>query len=315
THACPEYARGGARALPQPPAIYTSAQSHDSIVKAARMCGLGTEAVRVLAVDASLQLVPEAVTAAVARDRAAGTRPLMLVATAGTTSTGVVDPIAALAELAAAEGLWLHADAAWGGMAALVEELRGEIAGIERADSITFDAHKSLSAPMGAGVFLTRHRDILERTFRVAADYMPRDGEAVGADIVDPFAHSMQWSRRFIGLKLFLSLAVAGWGGYEAALRHQTAMGELLRQLARAAGWRVVNQTRLPLVCLGDPGCDIEATVRAVVASGEAWVSSVTLPGGSKAIRACITNYRTQAEDVAALVASLGRHRQAAGAR
>ncbi|HWG38389.1 MAG TPA: pyridoxal-dependent decarboxylase [Terriglobales bacterium] len=308
THAFPEYGRGGARALPQAPAIYVSALAHDSVKKAARLCGLGTECVRALAVDEELRMPAEAVAREIRADRAAGVRPLMVVATAGTTGTGVADAIAELAEVAAEQRVWLHADAAWGGMAALVPELRRVLDGIERADSITFDAHKSLSVPMAAGMLLTRHAGILERTFSVAADYMPRDGAGVSDALEDPFAHSMQWSRRFIGLKLFLSLAAAGWAGYEAALRHQVAMGDRLRSAAEAAGWRVVNRTPLPLACLARPETDIEATVRAVVASGEAWISSVRLPQGP-AIRACITNYRTQAADVEALLASLEEHR------
>ncbi|MGH9486562.1 MAG: pyridoxal phosphate-dependent decarboxylase family protein [Terriglobales bacterium] len=315
THAFPEYARGGARALPQAPAIYVSSQSHHSMLKAARLCGLGTDVVRVLEVDAGLRLQPEAAAAALGRDRSVGLRPLLLVATVGTTSAGVVDPVGALAELAAREGLWLHADAAWGGLAALVPELHPVIAGIERADSITFDAHKSLSVPMAAGMLLTRHPEILERTFRVGENYMPRDAAARGDAGVDPFAHSMQWSRRFIGLKLFLSLAVAGWGGYTAVLRHQLAMAELLRTAAPAAGWRVVNDTPLPLVCLADAaeGGDrpeyIEAMVRAAVASGEVWVSAAALPHRRAAIRCCITNYRTQPADLQALLACLNRAR------
>lgn len=308
-HASPDFARGGVRALAAPPVLYVSALAHDSFAKAARLCGLGAESVRALPLDAGLQLPAAAVAQAIAADRARGLAPLLVVATAGSTAAGVVDPIAGLAEVAAAAGCWLHVDAAWGGFAAFLPELRELLAGIERADSITFDAHKSLSVPMGAGIFLTRHPDILTRTFGLAADYMPRDAAGVAAPPPDPFAHSMQWSRRFIGLKLFLSLAAAGWPGYEATLRHQVAMGELLRQGAAAAGWRIANATPLPLVLLADPGCDLPATAQAVVASGEAWISSVTLPGGGSAIRACITNYATQPADVAALLDALRRHR------
>ncbi|MGH9478727.1 MAG: pyridoxal phosphate-dependent decarboxylase family protein, partial [Terriglobales bacterium] len=162
THTFPEYGRMGARALGVAPAIYVSELSHDSIRKAARLCGLGTEAVRALPVDAGLRLRAATVAEVIARDRAAGMQPMLVVATAGATSTGVLDPVAELAGLAAAEGLWLHTDAAWGGMAALVEELRPALDGIERSDSITFDAHKSLCVPMGAGMLFTRHPGVLE---------------------------------------------------------------------------------------------------------------------------------------------------------
>jgi glutamate/tyrosine decarboxylase-like PLP-dependent enzyme len=308
-HANPDFAARGVRALPAPPAIYVSRFGHDSVAKAARMCGLGSECVRALPVDRGLRLSPAAVAEAIAADRGRGWAPQLLVATAGSTAAGVVDPLSELAEIAARAGIWFHIDAAWGGFAAFLPELRPLVAGIDRADSITFDAHKSLSVPMGAGMFLTRRRDILTRTFALPADYMPRDAAGVEAPLPDPFAHSMQWSRRFIGLKLFLTLAVAGWPGYEQALRHQLAMGDRLRQGALAGGWRLANATPLPLVLLADPACDIGATVRAVVASGEAWVSSVTLPSSESAIRACITNYATQPGDVDALLAALRRHR------
>ncbi|HXR97447.1 MAG TPA: aminotransferase class V-fold PLP-dependent enzyme [Terriglobales bacterium] len=314
THASPRFAREGVRAMASSPLLYVSALSHDSVLKAARLCGLGTDAVRIVAVDSRLRLAPETVGAAMERDRAAGNAPIMLVATAGSTSAGVIDDIAGLGAIARRHGAWFHVDAAWGGMAALLPELYSLLDGIGQADSITFDAHKSLSTPMGAGIFLTRHPDILEHTFRVNADYMPRDGASQAGNMIDPFAHSMQWSRRFTGLKLFLSLAVAGWEGYAGALRHQVAMGERLCRQARADGWKVVNDTPLPLALLTDGGgVDAAAVAQAVVASGEAWVSSVRLPSGAAAIRACITNYRTQPADVDALIASLGRARAALG--
>ncbi|MGH9843553.1 MAG: pyridoxal phosphate-dependent decarboxylase family protein [Blastocatellia bacterium] len=184
------------------------------------------------------------------KDRGDGFAPFMVVATAGTTNAGIVEPIAEIADVAANEGLWFHVDAAWGGAAVLVPELRQVLEGIERADSITFDAHKWLSVPMAAGLYLTCHQDILNRTCRITTDYMPRD--ATGLDVIDPYVHSLQWSRRFIGLKVFLSLAVAGWDGYERTLRHQAAMGDLLRQRLVASKWKVINQTRLPVVCFVD---------------------------------------------------------------
>lgn len=319
TEKLPDYGRDGVRAAKQPLAIFVSALSHDSVLKAARLCGLGTRSVHAVPVDDDLRLTPAALEQALA---AAGpAQPVMIVATAGSTSAGVVDDIAGLGAVARRHRAWFHVDAAWGGFAALLPELRPLVAGIELADSITFDAHKSLSVPMGAGMFLTRHRDILERTFRVGADYMPRDGDGATAALPDPFAHSMQWSRRFIGLKLFLSLAVAGWEGYRAALRHQVAMGDLLRREAQAHDWSVVSPTPLPLVLLQDKGgadgAKLDVIVRAVVASGAAWISSVRCraPRGEfTAIRACITNYRTQPDDVRALVTALGAARALAGA-
>lgn len=315
----PAFSAGGLRALNAQPTLYVSAESHHSFLKAARLCGLGTAALREVAVDEELRLRPDVLADRLERDRADGCKPFLIVATAGTTNAGAVDPIEALAEIAASNGCWFHVDAAWGGAAALVPELRPLLDGIHRADSITFDAHKWLSVPMGAGLFITRHTDILGRTFRTDAGYMPRD--AAGLEIRDPFAHSMQWSRRFTGLKLLLSLMVAGWDGYAATIRHQTAMGERLRQRLTGSSWRVVNSTPLPVVCFVDASRDdgasaeyLDDIARRVVRSGKAWLSTTRLRGDTPALRACITSYRTQPEDVDSLVALLGEVREAAAA-
>jgi glutamate/tyrosine decarboxylase-like PLP-dependent enzyme len=316
--AFPEIGRRGLVALRSQPILYVSPEAHHSFLKAARLSGLGTEAVREVRVDSSLRMIPEDLRTRIREDREAGLSPFLAVATLGSTSAGVLDPVAELAQVADEEGVWLHADAAWGGAAALAPELKPLVEGISRASSITFDAHKWLSVPMGAGLFLTRHPGILERTFKVSASYMPRQAASGPAD---PYAHSMQWSRRFIGLKVFLSLAVAGWEGYAEAIRHQTAMGDLLRQHLREEGWVVVNDTPLPVVCFVDGERDGRATpflksvAAYVVSSGEAWISTVVLGEVGTALRACITNFRTGPEDVEALVASLGRARERFGSR
>ncbi len=341
-HAFPLFRRRGLRALDRQPVLYVSAQSHHSFIKAARACGLGDEAVRRVPADGDLRLDPSALAEQVARDRAAGLAPFLAAATAGTTSAGIVDPLAELAAVAQRERLWLHTDAAWGGAAVFAPELRPLLAGIERSDSITFDAHKWLSVPMGAGIYLTRHPGILGETFGISTEYMPRldpERKAAGAgparaEPPDPYTHSIQWSRRFIGLKVFLALATAGWEGYAAVIRHQAAMGDLLREELAAAGWRVVNRTRLPVVCFvdgsgaraggsapageGAPAAGggqeeaafLEAVARAVVACGEAWLSTTRLAADLPVLRACITSFRTGPEDVRALVGALERARR-----
>lgn len=314
TRAFPEYLRHGVKSLRAQPVLYISSEGHDSLAKAARMCGLGTEAVREIAVDSSLRMSTDLLRQQIQEDLEEGFAPFLIVATAGTTGAGTIDPLPELVEIAAGEGIWLHVDAAWGGAAVLVPELGAALEGIEQSDSITFDAHKWLSVPMGAGLYLTRHPQILERTFKVAADYMPK--EAADLDVTDPYAVTMQWSRRFIGLKVFLSLAVAGWQGYEEAIRHQTAMGNELRQELGSHGWRVVNETPLPVVCFVDrtrPNGDspefLDQISRTIVDAGEAWISTARLGAHGTALRACITNFRTASEDIAALVSALNRAR------
>jgi len=321
TSAFPEFSEQGLRGAPGQPVFYVSSQGHHSFLKAARASGLGAAAVREISVDDELRMKVDALAERIERDRAAGFRPLMIIATAGTTSAGVVDPIDELAEVASREGVWFHVDAAWGGGAAFVPELRPALGGIEKADSITFDAHKWLSAPMGAGIYLTRHPEILKRTFGVATNYMPRD--AAGLEVVDPFTHSIQWSRRFIGLKVFMSLLVAGWDGYAEAIRHQAAMGERLRWRLQDSGWAVINHTPLPVVCFVDRALwegataeYLEAVCKSVVASGEAWLSIARVGDDNRPVlRACVTSYRTNVADVDALVESLNRARIREGGR
>jgi glutamate/tyrosine decarboxylase-like PLP-dependent enzyme len=168
---------------------------------------------------------------------------------------------------------------------------------------------------MGAGVFLTRHREILAMAFGTPNQYMPR--EATGLPVEDNFGRSMQWSRRFIGLKIFLALYVAGWDGIREMLRHTIRMGDLLRQRLAESGWTILNETPLPVVCFTAAayrteklGEHLQAILSELLASGEAWISSTVLAGTQPALRACITNYRTQPEDVEALIRSLDSARR-----
>ncbi len=218
-----------------------------------------------------------------------------------------------IADIATKENLWFHADAAWGGAAALVPELRPLLAGIERADSITLDAHKWLSVPMGAGILLTRHPQILGRTFHISAAYVPPKADGTG---FDAYEHSLQWSRRFIGLKIFMSLAVAGWEGYATTLRQMTQVGQQLRRELEAADWDVVNSTELPICCFQDRRSPdgrsadyLDAIVHEVVASGDAWISTTRVRGNIPVLRACITSYRTNADDLRIMVSALNAAR------
>jgi glutamate/tyrosine decarboxylase-like PLP-dependent enzyme len=306
----PRFAEGGARACSGPPVLYVSSESHHSFAKAARLSGIGTAAVRQVPVTEDFVMDPAALEVSVREDRRSGRIPFFAVATLGTTGAGLVDPVEAIVNVGEREDLWVHADAAWGGAAALVPELRAHFRGVERCDSITFDAHKWLSVPMGAGMFLTRHPEVLEKTFAVAANYMPRSEEA--AAIVEPHRSSMQWTRRFIGFKLFLSLLVAGYAGYEETIRAMARLGDGLRHRLEAEGFPVVNRTPLPVVCFqdgrhrdGDSLEHLRAIADAVVGSGEAWISTTLLGGRVPALRACITSFRTREEDLDALVAAL----------
>jgi glutamate/tyrosine decarboxylase-like PLP-dependent enzyme len=309
----PDVLDDGSQGISARPVFYASAESHHSFLKAARATGLGRAALRTVPVTDTLEMDCDALRRMIQEDRKLGYEPFLIVGTAGTTGAGIVDPLTAISDAARANGLWFHVDAAWGGVAVLVPELRIALAGIESADSITFDPHKFLSMPMGAGMFLTRHRDILSRIFSVSTAYMPKEAERLA--IVDPYIHSLQWSRRFIGLKLFLTLATTGWSGYAEVLRHQSEMGDLLRERLEKSGWSVVNRTSLPVVCFtpSDVEWDMATHQRladAVVQSGSAWVSTILLGGRKPALRTCITNFRTEPEHIDTLLAALSKVRQ-----
>jgi glutamate/tyrosine decarboxylase-like PLP-dependent enzyme len=136
-HRFPEYTTVGVRGAARPPVMYASAEAHHSFIKAARLTGLGMEAVRLIDADDKLRMRPDLLRRVIGEDRKRGFEPFLIVATAGTTSAGVLDPLPEIADIASAESLWLHTDAAWGGAAALVPELRPALAGLERSDSIT----------------------------------------------------------------------------------------------------------------------------------------------------------------------------------
>jgi len=309
TRAFPAFDEDGLRALDRQPTLYLSAEGHHSFQKIAHATGLGRRAVRTVPVDSTLRVDVAALRSAINRDRSEGQQPFLAVATAGTTAAGVIDPLPQVADFCREAGLWLHVDAAWGGTGLLSRRLRPHLEGIERADSVTWDAHKWLSVPVGAGMFFTRHADVVARAFRVAAEsYVP---PAV-AGCHDSYETTLQWSRRFIGLKVFMALAALGAGGYEELVDQQTAMGSLLRKELQRAGWQIVNQTPLPLVCFtherivsSSPTC--RAVVDEVNGRGRAWISEVLLSGGTKALRACITSYRTSPQDIGILIEELQR--------
>jgi aromatic-L-amino-acid/L-tryptophan decarboxylase len=301
THAVPGFSETGVVAAAGPLVLYTSKESHTAWYKIAHQSGLGRSAVRLVATDGTGRMDVQSLRAAVREDRATGRVPFLLVGTAGTTNAGMMDPLVPLAEVASQEGLWFHVDAAWGGGLAFTSRAGSALAGIERADSVTFDAHKWLSAPMGAGMVFTRHPDVLRDTFRVAASYMPSAHE-----LVDPYVSSMQWSRRCSGLKVFMGLAAAGWEGVRRALEHQLDMAALLAQTLPEAGWRVVNASPVGVVVSvpEDARVEVADVVVRVQAEQQAWVSLAQFEGRS-VLRACLTSFRTQPEDVRALVAAV----------
>ena len=302
SRAHPGFASDGARALPGAPRFYSSRDCHITWLKIAHEAGIGRRALVLIDTDGGGRLDVAALRAAIAADRAAGAVPFMVVATAGTTGAGMIDPLAPCAEIAAAAGLWYHVDAAWGGAALASERLRHLLAGIERADSITIDAHKWLATTMGCAMFLIRDPVLLSTVFHASTSFMPSNVAGL-----DPYLNSVQWSRRFLGLRLFLSLAACGWEGLGAHVERSVAVIEALKTRLVARGWRVANDSGLAVLDVLPPPerGEVRALVRRVVASGRAWAAPTQFEGRD-VVRICATHGESGIEDIDALVTALG---------
>ena len=309
TWAFPEYGEHGLQKLSGQPAIYLTEETHHGFNKIAHMAGLGRRSLRTVATDSGLRMRPEELKKRVAEDRRNGFLPFMVIGSAGTTAAGVIDPLAEIARVCKEERLWFHADAAWGGAAVISPSLKLHLAGIERADSITCDAHKWLSVPMGCGMFFCRHRESVAQAFRSDVTYMPAKSAGsrdTAGTTFDPLTHSAQWSRRFIGLKLFMALAEHGEAGYAAMLEHQARMGRMLRESLADTGWRIVNSTPFPVVCFTRDGLVPGALLAALRERQIAWMSEAQL-GGVPVVRACITSFKTTEQDIEWVVSEMNR--------
>jgi glutamate/tyrosine decarboxylase-like PLP-dependent enzyme len=286
--------------------FYVSRECHIAWLKIALQAGLGRSAVRLVATDGKGRMHPAALKAAITADLEQGCVPVMLVATAGTTSAGMIDPLVACAQIAREFGLFYHIDAAWAGALIASDALRGAIAGIELADSATIDAHKWFATTMGCGMFLTRLPGLLSPAFQTSASYMPSNLVSV-----DPYVTSAQWSRRFLGLRLFLSLASAGWRGHGKHVERSVELAQMVRDKLRSRGWHIANDSPAAVVCAAPPRSgDVDAIVKGILASGAAWVS-VAVFEGQRYVRICVTHGDTSPGDVDALVDIIHRSEQA----
>jgi aromatic-L-amino-acid decarboxylase len=286
--------------------VYASAEAHASIVRAAELLGLGADAVRGLPQRADRGVDPDAVAQAIDADRAAGVLPLAVVATAGTTLTGAVDPIDALADVCAARDVWLHVDGAYGAPAAATATAAPLFAGLHRADSLTIDPHKWLYLPKACGALLVRDPDVLEATFGHAKSYMPDEDELPNA--VD---RTLEYSRPFRAFKLWLAFRVHGADTFRAAIERNLAHARLLydlvaddERLEAVAGPPTLSVMPFRHVPQGQ-GVDLDAhnaaIVRRLQRDGHVWVASAVVDG-AVAIRPCFVNFRTTDADVQALV-------------
>lgn len=287
--------------------MYVSAQAHHSVHKAARLAGFPARAVRAIATDARYSVRVDAMAAAIAADRAAGKTPFLIVASAGTTNTGAIDDLEALADLAQRERMWLHVDAAYGGFFLLTARGRAAMRGIERADSITLDPHKALFLPYGNGALLVRDGETLRRAHELDAEYMPPTrAEPEHADFC---AISPELSRDPRGLRLWLPLMLHGAAAFRAALDEKLDLAALATDLVRAIPHvRIVAAPQLTALAfrLEPPGLsDAERDalntrwLDDVVARKRVFVRATVLDGRVTP-RLCILSFRTHEDRVRA---------------
>jgi aromatic-L-amino-acid decarboxylase len=296
--------------------LYVTAQRHNSVDRAARIMGLHPEQLRLVSPAAHHRLTPERLHPLVQQDRAAGLHPWAVVANAGATNTGTVDPLASLADFCAAEKLWFHVDAAYGWAAALTGEGKAALAGIERADSVTLDPHKWLAQTFECGGLLVRAGRLLDRTFTLRAEYL-QDVEPA-SDEVNFSDHGIALTRRFKALKVWLSIKVLGVSWFRSLIQRCCDLAELAQQLLEAEGFEITSPRQLSLLCfrhvpreLAGNGDAIDAhnlaLAEALRASQRAFLSTTRLEG-RVVLRLCFVNWRTTTADVEEVVGLLVEH-------
>ncbi|MPZ65044.1 MAG: aminotransferase class V-fold PLP-dependent enzyme [Pseudonocardiaceae bacterium] len=279
--------------------LYVTAQAHHSVTKAARIAGLPAAAVRVVPSTAQLRMDVEAAAAMIAADRTAGHRPFLLVGSAGTTDTGTIDPLPGLADLAAREGLWLHVDGAYGGLFTLTDRGRTRLRGIERADSITLDPHKSLFLPYGTGALLVRDPNRLAAAHQGGAHYL--QDLAPDRDVADFAGLGVELSREVRGLRVWLPLQLHGVAAFRAALDEKLDLARTAYEaLAAEPALEVLAEPELTVVGFrlrdGDDTANRRLLER-INASRRVFLSSTSVHG-RVVLRLCVLSHRSHAEHV-----------------
>jgi len=277
--------------------VYISEQTHSSAEKAAITLGFGQENVRKIPVDAEFRMRPDLLEQAISRDQAGGKRPCCIVASVGSTSTSAVDPVPEIADIAERHGVWLHVDAAYGGSAAVVPEMRGLLEGAGRAHSLILNPHKWLYVGIDCSVLYTRLPDVLRRASSLSAEYLRTTEDDRVVNYMD---YGVQLGRRFRALKLWYVFRYYGRQGIIAMLRNTLALAQRLKSWIEAdPDFELSAPVPLSLVCFrhvaGDPFN--QRLLAAVNATGHAFLSH-TILNGRFVLRFAIGNFQTTEEDV-----------------
>ena len=291
----------------QPGVVYASSEVHMSIPKAMALLGLGRENLRLIGADEAYRLDPQALRTAIAADRSAGRTPLAVVATGGSVNTGAIDPLPEIAAVCREQQLWLHVDGAYGALAALAIPER--FTGLSAADSLSLDPHKWLYQPLDCGMLLFRNAHAARTAFSCSGDY----AKSLAEDPLESFAffdESLELSRRFRALKLWLSLRYHGLAAFRSAIRSDLRHAQNLAELIRGTPTlELLAPVELSAVCFryrsGEPGAAADrlnaAILKRVIERGRVYLSNATLRGRF-ALRACFVNHRTTDRDVGQIV-------------
>jgi aromatic-L-amino-acid decarboxylase len=282
--------------------IYVTDHAHHCIHKALHVAGLGDCVRRVVPVDTGYRMDPTALNHAILADQKAGLQPWLIVATAGTTNTGAVDPLSIIADVAASHGLWFHVDGAYGAFFALCPEAQAVLGGMDRSDSLVLDPHKTLFLPYGSGAVLVKERAKLYAAFNAEADYMQNILD--DADELSPTDLSPELTRHFRGLRLWLPLKVLGVAPFRAALSEKIQLARhFYERIKRIDGFEVGPYPDLSLVIYrylpkrGDPDEFNQRLMQAVQNDGRVFFSS-TRVDAKLVLRAAIVCFRTHLDDV-----------------
>ena len=297
--------------------LYVTSQSHHCIAKAAKLAGIAHDRVRVIDVDADFRMRVDDLQRAIAADRAANLKPFMVFSTAGTTNTGAVDPIDAVADIAAREQLWHHVDGAYGGFFHMVPELRPLLSGLSRADSLTLDPHKGLFMPYGTGALLVRDGEALRALHASTAGYLPDNQN----EFYDPAQYGPDLSRGFPGLRIWLTLKLFGTARYRAALAEKRALAVwAAAEVAKIPGIVMDAAPQLSLFAfhLQSPALDTlakqNAATRAlmdrVTARGQVMLTGATV-GDRYLGRVCVLSFRTRKAQMQTCVQQLAEESKA----
>ncbi|MBV9028004.1 MAG: amino acid decarboxylase [Candidatus Eremiobacteraeota bacterium] len=285
--------------------VYITDETHSHVEKAAIALGIGQRNVVRVPCDDEFRMIPDALRDSIRADLKAGFRPMAIVATVGTTSTTSIDPVPALAEIARHYDVWLHVDAAYAGIAAIVPEFRGLLAGAERADSLVVNPHKWMFVPMDCSALFVRDDALLRRTFSLVPEYL----SVPESDAVNYMDYGLQLGRRFRALKLWFVLRHFGAEGIRAQLREHIALAqEFARWVEATPDWEILAPHPLSVVCFRYAPTGLveselerlnERVMHGVNATGEVFMSHTKI-AGKYALRLAIGNLRTQRSDVEA---------------